>query len=178
MIKFFNKIHAKSGKGFSLLETLVALAILNAAILGPITLAVNSIRSASLSHNITAASFLAEEAAELVRAQREENIYAGNNWLANLDGCTTGGPCRISMDTAGEISIVSCGGSCAPLKRDFDAGLYWYESGDTSIFTRTFTIEEIKNEKEVKVAVTISWKERFLGGNQNVKLESHLSNWH
>ncbi len=160
------------------METLVALAILNAAILGPITLAISSIRSASLSHNIAVASFLAEEAAELARAKREENIYAAGNWLANLDSCAVGSPCRISMAANGEISVVFCGGSCAPLNYDSDTGLYWYESGDASIFTRTFTIEEIENEKEAKILVTVSWKERFLGGDKNVRLESRLFNWH
>lgn len=178
MIKFLNKNNAKSDRGFSLLETLVALAILNAAILGPITLASTSIRSASLSHNITAASFLAEEAAELVRARREKNIYSGGDWLAGLDGCAVASPCRVSMAADGEISVVSCSGSCAPLNYDSSAGLYWYESGNASIFTRIFTIEEIKENKEAKVLVTVSWKERFLGGDQNVRLESRIFNWH
>lgn len=162
--------------GFSLLETLVALAVLNAAILGPIALATSSIRSASLSHNITIASFLAEEAAELVRARREENIYADNDWLNGFDGCTAGSPCRISTDANGEISVNFCGGSC-PLNYDSGVGLYWHDGGTASIFTRTFTVEEIKENKEVKVLVAVSWKERFLSGDKNVQLESRLSNW-
>ena len=178
MVKFSKTNNAKSGRGFSLLETLVALAILNAAILGPITLASNSIRSASLSHNITTASFLAEEAAEFIRAKREKNIYSGGDWLASLGGCAVASPCRVSMTADGEISVVSCGGSCAPLNYDSSAGLYWYESGSASIFTRIFTIEETKENKEAKILVTVSWKERFLGGDQNVRLESYISNWH
>ncbi|MBI2627987.1 MAG: prepilin-type N-terminal cleavage/methylation domain-containing protein [Candidatus Niyogibacteria bacterium] len=170
--------YPKSGKGFSLLETLVALAILNAAILGPISLAYVSIRSASLSHNITIAAFLAEEGVELARSQREKNIYSGNDWLNSLAGCAVGSPCRIATAADGEISVVSCGGSCAPLNYDSDIGLYWYESGNASIFTRSFTVEEIKENKEAKVTMTVSWKERFLSGNQNIQLESHLSNWH
>jgi len=164
--------------GFSLLETLVALAILNAAILGPINLAYISIRSASLSHNITTAAFLAEEGVELARSQREKNIYSGNNWLTVLIDCTVDSPCRIATVADGEIEIVPCGGLCAPLKYDSVTGLYWYESGNASIFTRTFTIDEITENKEAKITITVSWKERFLGGVQNVQLESRLFNWH
>jgi len=47
-------------KGFTLLETFVALSILTFVVIGPLTLASYSIRSASLSQNQLTAFYLAQ----------------------------------------------------------------------------------------------------------------------
>ncbi len=63
-------------KGFTLAETLVAIAILLMVIIGPITAAQNGIRQAYLANEQTAAVFIAQEAIESIRQLRDERALA------------------------------------------------------------------------------------------------------
>ncbi|MBI5742812.1 MAG: prepilin-type N-terminal cleavage/methylation domain-containing protein [Candidatus Niyogibacteria bacterium] len=159
--------------GFSLLETLVALAVLTAAVTGPMNLATVSIRSASLAHNNIIASFLAEEGMELVRAKRDAGAYGGG-WLSNLGPCTGGQSCIINV-VDGAVS--ACSGTCPKIKYDSTTGLFSQAAtGNDSIFTRTISITTL-NANEVQVVVAMSWKERFLPQNSQVEIKTNLSNW-
>lgn len=179
-----------SNSGFSLLETLVALAILNAAMLGPITLAYNSIRSASLSHDKAIAAFLAEEAVELVRAKRDANIYnKEKSWLKGLDGsegsanCISG-PCSVDATVDLKDAIKTCAGKCTVVKYQYDpftnSGFYRQQAGagDDTVFTRQILVDELAKDQEAKVTVTVSWKERFLPLTSSVVIEEHIFKWH
>ncbi|MBI5045972.1 MAG: prepilin-type N-terminal cleavage/methylation domain-containing protein [Candidatus Niyogibacteria bacterium] len=177
-----NSYPLKPNSGFSLLETLVALAILNAAMLGPITLAYNSIRSASLSHDKTIAAFLAEEAVELVRAKRDANIYQGSNWLDGLLGvCVAGNPCLVDATVDMSTAIRLCAGNCV-VKYQYDAftnsGFYKHQAGVDTVFSRQVVVDEVTAGKEAKITVTVSWKERFLPLESKVEIEEHIFNWH
>ncbi len=171
-----------SSQGFSLLETLVALAILNAAMLGPITLAYSSIRSASLSHNTAIAAFLAEEATELVRAKRDANIYQAKNWLDGLNVCVAGSSCWADATVGLDAAIKPCAGNCPVVKYQYDAftnsGFYRQQVGDDTIFTRQILVEELTANQEAKITVTVSWKERFLPVKSQVAIEEHIFKWH
>lgn len=177
---------AKSA-GFSLLETLVALAILTITMLGPMTLASSSIRSASLSHNNIIASFLAEEAAEIVRAERDYNNYnlstRDGDWLYLIRDCTESQPCIVDVfdyDRDEEI-INQCVGACK-IRHNKTLGTYGYNiDWDLSPFTRTiyvgFSTSDPYGLKEVKVYVVVEWEERFLGTPTSITLDTSLFNW-
>ncbi|MEK7647209.1 MAG: prepilin-type N-terminal cleavage/methylation domain-containing protein [Patescibacteria group bacterium] len=178
---FNSNFKISCSRGFSLLETLVALAILNAAMLGPITLAYNSIRSASLSHNTAIAAFLAEEAVELVRVKRDANIYQAKNWLDSLNVCVAGSPCLADATVDLGTAIQPCAGTCL-VKYQYDAftnsGFYQHQAGDNTVFSRQILVEELTADKEAKITVTVSWKERFLPLTSRVEIEEHIFNWH
>lgn len=59
-------------KGFTLIETLIAIAIIMIAITGPFAATENSINAANISRNKTIAVFLAQEGIEYVRAVRDK----------------------------------------------------------------------------------------------------------
>lgn len=64
--------------GFTMIETIVALAVLTAAIIGPVSLVVRAIFSSSFSRNNLIGYNLAQEGIELIRAVRDNNIHCKN----------------------------------------------------------------------------------------------------
>jgi prepilin-type N-terminal cleavage/methylation domain-containing protein len=170
-------IRNSRARGFSLLETLVALAILTAAVTGPMNLATVSIRSASLAHNNIIASFLAEEGMEIVRAGRDRGAYAGD-WLANIGICEAQ-DCKVdAINTDAPIS--SCGGigTCPKIQYESASGSFRHDTGSNSIFTRSVRITKVGDgSKEIVVTVIVSWKERFLPQDSKVTITTNLSNW-
>lgn len=165
-------------QGFTLLETLVAISVLIMATVGPMTLASQSIRNASLLRNQTIAYFLAEEAAEYIHNRVDTNSFTpGTDWLFGLDACLGGGSCRVDALSGPSDSAVSCFGPCGPLKFDDTpgVGLYGYGQGDDSLFTRTITMNEIADNVEVKIVIRVEWSQG--GATRNASIEEHLFNW-
>ncbi|HYC83350.1 MAG TPA: prepilin-type N-terminal cleavage/methylation domain-containing protein [Candidatus Paceibacterota bacterium] len=78
-----------SNKGFTMIESLVAIAILLIAVLGPMSLLSKAIADSSYARNQVIATYLAQEGLELVISERNE-IYAQRNVLfpqdADLEG--------------------------------------------------------------------------------------------
>src|SRR3989344_4359334 len=71
--------------GFTLLETIVALAVITAVVVGPVVLITSGLISFGFAKNKLIALNLAQEGLELIRAVRENNILCdeiegGNNW--------------------------------------------------------------------------------------------------
>src|SRR3989344_4863849 len=83
--------------GFSLLETTIAIAILVAAIIGPMALSSQSIRSASVEKNTIMASNLAQEGLELVKNIRFNNGRSDpkKDWMQGLATCGSANGCFI-----------------------------------------------------------------------------------
>lgn len=165
-------------RGFSLLETLVALAVLTSAVMGPMSLASTSIRSASISHNNVAASFLAEEGLEIVRARRDNSIYSGAGWMGDLGECATQ-DCLVDAFASSPADILRpCSGACPPIKYDPTNGTFQHTTGNDTIFTRVINIIPVgAGDKEVRVNVTVTWRERFLPVDSKVFIDTTLSNW-
>lgn len=157
--------------GFSLLETTIAIAIMVSAILGPMGISSQSIRSASLARNTITASNLAQEGLELVKVYRHNNIIAGNSWTNGLQTCSSANGCRID---ALDLDVKACSANCDPLKFDDALKLYNYSSGADTIFSRAITISNITND-EIKIRVLVQWSDRF--GEQSFNLETSLFNW-
>jgi prepilin-type N-terminal cleavage/methylation domain-containing protein len=90
---------AHASRGFTILETLVAIAILLISIAGPLTIAEKSLVTAANSENQMIASYLAEDLMEYIENVRDNNLLLINNgsvtpWLEinggnMLDICST-----------------------------------------------------------------------------------------
>lgn len=158
-------------KGFSLLETTIAIAIMVSAILGPMSISSQSIRSASVARNTIIASNLAQEGLELLKVYRHNNRIAGQSWMQGLDVCFSANGCRID---ARDLSVQSCASVCAPLRFDDSLKLYNYSSGTDTIFTRTITISNITGD-EIRVRSFVRWSNQF--GDQFFNLETSIFDW-
>jgi len=163
----------KYGKGFALIETIVAIAVLVGGIAGPMTIAARSIAAAQHAKNHIIASFLAEEGIEYIRNTRDTNSIIGALWLDGLSECMSG-VCKVDSPL-GEIS--SCfGGVCQKMRFDKTSGRYGYDSGWTeSGFTRSISITDISANKEAKISVTISWPQNKI--TRNLTVEERIFNW-
>ncbi len=159
-------------KGFSLLETTVALAVLLTSVVGPLTLASFSLRSASVAKNSLIAAGLAQEGFELVRTARSSNVLKNVDWLTDLGFCLNSSGCTID---AKDLSVGNCGAACQDFLFDLSLNLYNYETGDLTNFSRKIKITETVAGREIRVDVTVSWKEKF--GAQSFDLSGSLFNW-
>lgn len=165
----------KLKKGFSLIETMVAITVLVMVITGPITLAANSLKSASISKNNFIAANLAQEGIELIRLYRTNNVVQGREWLDDLlppgpSECGSGQGCYID---AKNFTVNRCNGTCPNMKID-SSGFYNYAAGTDSIFVRTIRLTTIGSDT-ARVTVEIAWNERF--GSQSLVLEEIIHNW-
>ncbi|MDP3784959.1 MAG: hypothetical protein Q8R12_02680 [bacterium] len=164
-------------KGFSLLETLVAVGILIGAVLGPLSLASSSINAASLAKNQIIAANLAAEAMEVARNKRDSNIFQGVDWLSGFSSCLEPGFCFLDMSQISpyDYEIGSCAPDCPALKRNPANGLFNVGTGEETGFVRKITMASLASG-EVRVRVEVSWKEK--NSTPSFVLETYLFRWH
>lgn len=164
---------------FTLIETFVAISILMITLVGPLTLAAQSLKTAYYARDEITAYYLAQEGIELVRGIRDQNYINGQSWLTGLDTCEgTGKNCEEDFP---HNDVRACGGggqpACGPLAVDQN-GLYEFDfSGTPSPFTRLLNIVPVANNSanEVTVTVTVSWVS--VGITQSINLSENLFNW-
>lgn len=193
--------HKKSHqKGFTLLETLVAVFILTLALTGPIYIASLAIRSSVESRDNVSAYYLAEEAIEVIRNRRDtrslQNDISDATWLSDITGgelCTNANnppsltTCFMTHDSPGVYRFTQCpSGVCPALA--FDPGGSVIYGGNTgaanSKFTREIYLQTAAQDgstdlnglanREVDLFVTVKWKDR--GRNKQLKLVERLHN--
>lgn len=162
-------------KGFTLLETLIAVTILSVSLAGPITIASQGLSSAFFAKEQITAFYLAQEAVEYVRSVRDENFLSGNNWLEGISDCV-GAVCEIDMPA--HTHEVCSSGSCDALNFNTDTALYNNNAlgGDNiaSIYTREVTLEQI-NADEVSINVNLTWSSK--GRTRTFNIRENIYNW-
>jgi len=182
-------LHIKeTAKGFTLVETLVAIAILLLVIIGPITVAQKGIQNARYSNEQFTAVFLAQEAIEAVQELRDQVALAAYkqngggdtwNWLSSQGVCADGYGCAFIKGETGPNQFVSCTATAANsciLKVDGD-GNYSNTGTADSPFTRTVTIGSLVGGVFTPVTVTVSWSSQvFNGVTRDIKLQTYLYN--
>jgi type II secretory pathway pseudopilin PulG len=175
--KFKNKM------GFTVLESIVAIAILSLSISGAFSSVQQSFSQSIIARDEVKAFYLAQEAIEIIRNMRDTNQLinikvGGNSWLDNITtACpftTAGTKNTCSVDATNfQITNVNCGGnghdwgSCPVLKQDPSTFLYGYTAGNNTIFKREIQIERAQNDTlgnpiEIAVTVRISWNEGLI----------------
>jgi len=142
-----SNIKIQNNKGFTLIETLVAITILMISIVGPLTIAQKSLTAATIAKDQVIASFLAQELMEQIKNDRDNTAFG--TWAAAAATCST--KCVLNVQTAD--------------------GKYGFGSGKPSKFSITSS-KTLIGTKEVKVVVTVSWN---TGTIENVStIQNHL----
>ncbi|OHA26952.1 MAG: hypothetical protein A3D52_02395 [Candidatus Taylorbacteria bacterium RIFCSPHIGHO2_02_FULL_44_36] len=169
--------------GFTLVETLVAIAVLLLAVAAPLSLATKSLNSSALSKQQITASFLAQEAMEYIRNIRDENVIKYSNWLHSDSGvtdCFSPNKCIVDPTiTSGPDKIKKCQGNCPLLRYRESNGVYSYDTNAgtaDSIYTRVTEIVNVITDREVAVLVTVSWLGPS-GVAYKVIARENLTNW-
>ncbi|OWK26696.1 MAG: hypothetical protein US76_02650 [Parcubacteria group bacterium GW2011_GWA2_38_13b] len=157
-------------KGFTLLETIISVAILAAMVVGSLTLISKSMQSVSMSQNRLVASYLAQEGMEIVRNVRDNNWKNVNypsltNWDENLPDCEN---CEMDYTT----NVLADGGD--PFLRLDLSNFYNYSSGVDTIFKRRISLETI-SDRQKQVIVEIIWQ--YKGSDHNLAVTAFLYNW-
>lgn len=155
-----------SHRGFTLLETIVALTVITAAMAGPISLATRGILSAKFAKNRLVAANLAQEGLELVRKLRDDNILAKRAWDFGIGV----GDWQSEVRGPPALSVYSG----AVLLRDVTSGVYNYLSGTDTLFRRRITITKpVANQ--MAVVSEVSWTEGGIA--RTMILQEILYNW-
>jgi prepilin-type N-terminal cleavage/methylation domain-containing protein len=163
-------------RGFTLIESLVAITVLIVGVLGPLTIAARGISDGLYARNQIAANYLAQEAMEFVINLRDGNLKIpayGIHWLEGIAGpCLGQTNCRLNLDD-GTLEP----GNPAELTYCSANGLYMEGCGEEPegpIFTRSIQVEEVVPDEEVKITVTVTWKNRPAAADQFITVTEHL----
>ncbi len=155
--------------GFTIVETLVAVAILMIAVAGPLVVATKGLTAALASKDQMIASYLAQDTMETIKNVRDNNLAYGNDWLAGIyvDGSSCDFDSRgCDVNGIDPINIYKCPSSiqCViPIYYNSSTG-YTHSAGSSpTIFSRHFYFEKQATpggaDLEVIAHVIVDWKE-------------------
>ncbi|MFH1232730.1 MAG: prepilin-type N-terminal cleavage/methylation domain-containing protein [Patescibacteria group bacterium] len=164
--------------GFSLIELIVCLFIINLGMIGVLSLVLQNIKVESTNKNALIASQLAQEGLELVRNQRDNNWLGTGGWKDNIVNFST-----YIIDYSYKSGNVITGVSEIDdektklyINKD---GYYIHESTSNSptIFSRLISASYNDNDEEkyLDIKSKVYWKER--GRDYNYEAEVYLYDW-
>jgi len=169
-------------KGFTLVETLIAITILVLAVTGAFAAAHNGMMSSLYSKDQVTAFYLAQEAIEQIRNIRDQNGIRGNTqgWLAGIansgDPCAVGNTCYVDA-LSSSAPLIQCPATCPNLLLNSN-GFYSYDNGTTTKFRREVTVTSVpgSNGNEVVIQAKVFWSKGVLVDRSFTATE-HLFNW-
>lgn len=153
-------------RGFTLVESMIAVGLIVTGVMGVLTLISRSLGFSGLAFNRLVAANLAQEGVEVVRNIRDTNWLNHRVWDFGLaDGAyqVSSASQALEIDTDQFLLL------------DETTGLFNYESGKETFYKRKVELTRL-NPNEVMVQVTVSWIGRG-GGQFNTVIEDHLFNW-
>ena len=160
----FRKLN-KNNKGFTLLETIVAVGVIVVGLVAALVLINSSLFYVSLIKDRLVAANLNSEGLEVVRNIRD------NNWLQNLswNNSLSNGDYNVVYN-----SLTLSPFTDAKLLIDASNGLYNYSSGSPSDFKRKISISNLSSY-ELRIISTVTWQRK--GVSYANSAEEHLFNW-
>ncbi len=183
-----NKIASKNS-GFTIVETLVALAIFSSSIVFLIVVASGGVSNTTLAKSRLTASYLAQEGVETVRNIRDTSVISdpsGAGWdifLSNINTCSGTAGCNIDPST---LDVCACTGSTCNIPYSETSGYFGYDQSDAcdlpsgsvaSPFTRTIFVLPINETLADDVLVTskVTWYEGL--SEQTITYQNILMDW-
>jgi prepilin-type N-terminal cleavage/methylation domain-containing protein len=192
----------KAARGFTLIETLVAITILLLSITGPLQIAANAMLSTYYTRDQITAYYLATEAIEYVKNVRDttflSDVFEGGDnpntyWLYNLGECVIGGDpsevdftgCYIDgrLPIGNPDSIRTCAstsaGECPKLRINSTTGIWSYDDTSTeSKFTRRVEVIVGGDGNQAVINVKVTWPTlSFTGAPKEFEINGFIMNW-
>lgn len=196
MIYKYLSQHHKNNKGFSLVEVLVAVSVLLLIMVGPMTIIVQSNRSASFATDQATAYFLAQEGLELAQNIRDKYqleyivnsvIDPWDSFKSDVVDCDASDGCSLEMNsgTDPDVTVTDCGHWPDPcrlyLDKDTSAGERKHFTYDlptlASPKTKTAYQRVIKinfNGAEAEVVSTVKWRSDNMLAESKVEVKTFL----
>ena len=152
-------------KGFTLLETIVAIGVIVIGLISALTLITTSLFYVSNIQDRLVATNLVAEGLEVARNIRD------NNWLQNLSW-NNGLASSDYQASYNSVSLSPYSGN--PLLFDSSTGLYNYTSGSATAYVRKISIANLSSY-EIRIISTVTWQRRSITYSSSA--EDHLFNW-
>lgn len=167
-------------KGFTIIETLVAIAVLMIGVAGPLAVASKGLSSALNARDQMIASFLAQESMEVIKNSKF-NHYDGTplGWLTDFTLSGThcdglGAFCDASAIDSPQIKTCPDAKGC-PLFVNANGDYSHLAGGSPSLFSRLFYIPNLNlPNDDVRAVVKVLWNEGSV--SNEVDLSSELTN--
>lgn len=151
-------------KGFSLLETMIAIGILVSGSLIVYGATARILGNLNQEKTKFVASYLAQEGIEIVRNMRDANwINGATSWVDNLGA----GNYRIQYNSTSLLPFQD-----VALNVDSN-GFYCYDAGTATHFKREIILSQ-PSADILKVVAKVTWP----GTNSSIQAEDFLYNWH
>ena len=171
-------------RGFTIIESLVAITVLVLAITGALSAIQAGLSSYIFSKDQFVAFYLAQEGFEQLRNLRDENALKNRHWLSGIaenvnDPCWFGPPTQqaCTVDPVASSLMIRCPsvGNCPLLRQNASTGFFGYNSGwPLTVFRRQVLLTRI-NDDEISVTVTVNWSKGTV--NRQFKARENLLNW-
>ncbi len=179
-------------RGFTLVETLVAVMILMTVIVGPMTIASRGIQGSYFANEQVTAVFLAQEAMESIQQLRDDDALSvfnrdsndSWNWHDTIDdSCKNGSGCDYNFSEVPARRYHSCAtishcrlhqytGSSPVVTYGYGSGSDWNAE---SPYTRRIDIDNSPTDGGVLVTVTVTWDSHLFSSTaREVKLQTWI----
>ncbi|MBP6883992.1 MAG: type II secretion system protein [Candidatus Pacebacteria bacterium] len=190
-----NRYAKRYRRGFTLVETLVAISIFSVSLMALMSVLANGIASTSYVKEKDTAIYLAQEGIEYMRNMRDTYVLYSSSPQAGWDAfknkltensCTGVNGCYFNADglfttisspmEMTKISFGTCtsfGCSNAPMLYNSSTGKYGYTAGSATNFIRKINVQVSTNE--TKILSTVYWTQG--SGTYNLTLSENLFNW-